>query len=213
MNFRFVTARAPGAGGRTSPVQRSMARKLLVLGVRLFEGLGMVGSHADKRGNFLMSNARISAEKQAGTSCPVLANEDFRLQVLYSHRILNTPPEAQFDRLTRLASVHFKVPMSLIALIDSDQMWCKASKGVDMGETPREDAFCAHTIAEAELMIVPDATKDPRFKENPMVVGEPGIRFYVGAPLITSEGVALGALCLIDTYPRGFFSPEDRRGC
>lgn len=158
-----------------------------------------------------MSHARISTEKQAGTSCPMPANEDFRLQVLYSHKILNTPPEAQFDRLTRLASVHFKVPMSIIALVDSDQLWCKASCGVDLENTPREDAFCAHTIAEAELMIVPDATKDPRFKENPMVVGEPGIRFYVGAPLITSEGVALGALCLIDTYPRGFFSPEDRQ--
>lgn len=158
-----------------------------------------------------MTHARISMEKQAGTSYPMPANEDFRLQVLYSHKILNTPPEAQFDRLTRLASVHFKVPMSIIALVDSDQLWCKASCGVDLKNTPREDAFCAHTIAEAELMIVPDATKDPRFKENPMVVGEPGIRFYVGAPLITSEGVALGALCLIDTYPRGFFSPEDRQ--
>ena len=158
-----------------------------------------------------MSHARISTEKQAGTSYPVPENEDFRLQVLHSHAILNTPPEVQFDRIARLASVHFRVPMSVIAMIDADRMWCKAASGVELKEAPREDTFCAHTINETGVMMVPDAAKDSRFKDNPFVVGEFGLRFYVGAPLITREGAVLGALCLLDTYPRQFFSPEDRQ--
>ena len=158
-----------------------------------------------------MSHARISAEKQACASYTVPENEDFRLQVLHSHAILNTPPEAQFDRIARLASVHFRVPMSVIAMIDADRMWCKAASGVDLKEAPREHTFCAHTINETGVMIVPDATKDSRFKDNPFVVGQLGLRFYVGASLITREGAVLGALCLLDTYPRQFFSPEDRQ--
>jgi len=158
-----------------------------------------------------MSHARISMEKQADTSYPVPKDEDFRLKVLHSHEILNTPPEAKFDRIARLASVHFRVPMAVIAMIDADRMWCKAASGVDLKEAPREDTFCAHTINEPEVMIVPDAVKDSRFKDNPFVVGEFGLRFYVGAPLISREGALLGALCLLDTYPRQFFSPEDRQ--
>ncbi|MEQ9560696.1 MAG: GAF domain-containing protein [Rhodospirillales bacterium] len=158
-----------------------------------------------------MSHARISTEKQAGTSYSVPENEDFRLEVLHSHEILNTPPEAQFDRIARLASVHFRVPMSLIAMIDADRMWCKAASGVDLKEAPRGDTFCAHTINETNIMVVSDAAKDSRFKDNPFVAGEFGLRFYVGAPLITREGAVLGALCLLDTYPRQFFSPEDRQ--
>tara|TARA_R100001039_G_scaffold329_1_gene222 strand:- start:211 stop:780 length:570 start_codon:yes stop_codon:yes gene_type:complete len=158
-----------------------------------------------------MAQAEIMMENQGGVSFPMPENEDFRLEVLRSHEILNTQPEAQFDRIARLAAVHFGVPMSVIAMIDADRMWCKAVSGVDLKEAPRKDTFCAHTINETDVMIVPDAAKDSRFKDNPFVAGQFGLRFYVGAPLITCEGTVLGALCLLDTYPRPFFSPEDRR--
>lgn len=158
-----------------------------------------------------MDRAGIMTENQGDAPLPMPENEDFRLQILYAHNILNTTPEAQFDRITRLASVHFEVPMAVITLIDKDRMWCKAATGTDMKEARREDAFCAHTITDTDLLIVPDASKDIRFKDNPYVAGPAGLRFYVGAPLITHEGAALGALCLLDTRPRGFFSPEDRQ--
>ncbi|MEQ8228582.1 MAG: GAF domain-containing protein [Rhodospirillales bacterium] len=158
-----------------------------------------------------MRNLEIVPKSDRTLDYPVPMNEDFRLKVLHSHRILDTASEPSFDRISRLATIHFKVPMSIVSLVDEDRQWCKAAIGTDFTETPRQDAFCTHTIIEKEPMVVLDATKDPRFVNNPLVTGHPGLRFYVGAPLITSENVALGALCLLDTYPRGFFSPEDRQ--
>jgi GAF domain-containing protein len=153
----------------------------------------------------------IKPKMQRTLDYPVPSDEDFRLKVLYSHRILDTAPEPLFDRATRLATIHFKVPMSIVSFVDEDRQWCKATLGTDFTETPRQNAFCAHTILEKEPMVVLDAAKDLRFADNPLVTGKPGLRFYVGAPLIVGEGVALGALCLLDTHPRGFFSPEDRQ--
>lgn len=125
-----------------------------------------------------------------------------RLAALHRYNILDTPPEEQFDRVVRLAARWFDVPISLIALLDSERQWLKAAVGLDRRETDREIAFCAHHIYDYRLFVVEDTTEDPRFRHNPLVTGPPGIRFYAGAPLVTPTGYVLGALCLIDTEPR-----------
>ena len=128
--------------------------------------------------------------------------EAARLKSLYRYDILNTPPEEQFDRITRLAARWFDVPIALITLLDKDRQWFKAVEGIDFCETSREAAFCARNIQSDTILTVEDATEDPRFADNPLVRGQPGIRFYAGAPLKTSNGHRLGSLCLIDTTPR-----------
>ena len=125
-----------------------------------------------------------------------------RITALASYAIMDTPPERQFDDLARVASVLCQTPIALISLLDDSRQWFKARIGLEATETPIEDAFCAYAIEGTEVMVVPDAEKDPRFSTNPLVLGGPRIRFYAGAPLITSEGVALGALCAIDRRPR-----------
>ncbi|WP_332875741.1 PAS domain-containing protein [Massilia sp. S19_KUP03_FR1] len=129
--------------------------------------------------------------------------ELFRLAELDRLQILDTKPEGAFDALTRLAAERFDVPIALISLVDDRRQWFKSRLGVDASETAREHAFCAHTIrTPGEVMLVPDATRDARFAANPLVTSEPGIRFYAGAPLVTSAGHALGTLCVIDRKPR-----------
>jgi GAF domain-containing protein len=117
--------------------------------------------------------------------------------------VLDTLPEAGFDALTRRAADSFDVPIALISLIDDRRQWFKSRVGLDALETPREDAFCIHAIqAPGDVMVVRDATQDARFAANPLVTGDPGIRFYAGAPLVTRAGHALGTLCVIDRRPR-----------
>ncbi|CCW36533.1 diguanylate cyclase (GGDEF) domain/uncharacterized domain HDIG-containing protein [Chthonomonas calidirosea] len=129
-------------------------------------------------------------------------NEEARLCALYHYALLDTLPEREFDDLVLLAAQICKVPISLISLIDRDRQWFKARLGVEVQETPRELAFCNYTILSHRLLVVPDARKDPRFQQHPFVIGPPYIRFYAGAPLITSDGYALGTLCVLDTVPR-----------
>lgn len=132
-----------------------------------------------------------------------------RLKVLWQYDVLDTVPEEVFDDLTELAARICEAPMALISLVDEDRQWFKSRFGMTLPETPRDVSFCEHAIKQTELFIVPDATKDPRFKDNPLVTREPKIRFYAGAPLITPDNYALGTLCIIDKVPREL--REDQR--
>ncbi|MGC9667727.1 GAF domain-containing sensor histidine kinase [Planosporangium sp. 12N6] len=133
---------------------------------------------------------------------PKPPHEAERLRALHEFTILDTPPEPDYDEVVALAAHICAVPMSLINLIDADRQWSKARIGVDEVEVPREVSFCAHTILGTDPIVVPDATADPRFADNPYVVRDPGVRFYAGAPLLTTEGYALGTLCVVDRSPR-----------
>ncbi|MGI4790643.1 MAG: diguanylate cyclase [Janthinobacterium lividum] len=133
---------------------------------------------------------------------PIPANETQRLDALYRTHILDTLPSEAFDDLTRLAAHLCGVPIAAVSLVDSERQWFKSVLGMDDDKTPRRDAFCSHTILQTEVLIVPDASEDTRFADNPMVTGDPHIRFYAGAPLITAEGFAIGSLCIVDRVPR-----------
>ena len=130
--------------------------------------------------------------------------ESERLAVLRSYSVLDTAEDVDFDRLTQLAADLFETPIALISLLDEDRQWFKSHLGLDAIETPRAWAFCDHAIAAGPhaTFVVEDATADLRFSDNPLVTGEPNIRFYAGAALTTSQGVNLGTLCVIDTVPR-----------
>lgn len=128
--------------------------------------------------------------------------ESERLHALEQYQLLDTPAETAFDDITELAAHLLDVPISLIVLVDRDRQWFKSRHGLDVTETPRTIAFCAHAVAEERVMVVPDATADSRFCDNPLVVDDPRIRFYAGAPLLNPEGFAVGTLCVIDRTPR-----------
>lgn len=132
---------------------------------------------------------------------PKPANEDSRLALLRQLEVLDTEPEPMFDQLTKLASELFDTPIALVSLVDAERQWFKSRVGLGATETPREHAFCAWAIREPDVLVVSDATADPRFAENPLVLDDPNIRFYAGAPLKTDEG-SLGTLCVIDRAPR-----------
>jgi GAF domain-containing protein len=143
-------------------------------------------------------------------NAPVPPNENERLAALFRYTILDTPDEPAFDRLTALAARLFKAPVALVTLIDEKRQWFKSCVGTSISETSREVSFCAHAILDDDVTVVPDATADPRFSDNPFVTGPPGVRFYAGAPLKVSEVYNLGTLCILDTVAREF-SIEDRK--
>jgi hypothetical protein len=128
--------------------------------------------------------------------------ESRRLRALDSYRVLDTPPEFEFDEIVRLAALLCGTPVALISLVDRDRQWFKARIGLDAEATSRDVSFCSHAIQETGVMVVEDAALDVRFRQNPLVVSEPRIRFYAGAPLKDRDGQSIGTLCVIDHTPR-----------
>ena len=127
-------------------------------------------------------------------SAPIPHNEAERLATLHSYAILDTPPEQGYDDVTQLAAFICGTPISLVSLIDKDRQWFKSERGLGARETPRSQSFCANTLVDAQTLIVEDAQTDPRFKDNPLVLGDPKIRFYAGAPIVDTGGHVLGTV-------------------
>ena len=137
--------------------------------------------------------------------------EGKRLSELARYRILDTMQETSFDRIVSLACVLFDTPMAAITLVDKDRQWFKARVGLTATQTSRADSFCSHVVAIDDVLVVADARLDRRFAANPLVTGNPQIRFYAGAPIRSSQHVNIGALCVISDRPRHDFSPADQR--
>ncbi len=139
---------------------------------------------------------------------PMPPDERSRLETLRALNLLDSAPEERFDRLTRMARRMFGVPISLVSLIDANRQWFKSNQGMDATETPRDASFCGHALLGDDILLIPDATLDERFFDNPLVIDNPNIRFYAGCPLRVLNGSKIGTLCIIDREPREF-SEED----
>jgi diguanylate cyclase (GGDEF)-like protein len=138
-------------------------------------------------------------------SCPIPANEAQRLLATQAYEILDTPPDPQFDAITRVAAALFDVPVALIALMDTDRLWFKSRLGLDVPQLDRSIAFCAHAIMQRDgLMVVDDLAGDPRFARHPLVAAAPAVRFYASSPLRDAAGLAIGTLAVLDVRPRSF---------
>ncbi len=141
-------------------------------------------------------------------AAPIPAHEQERLDALCAYEILDTLPEKDFDDITQLAAYVCQAPTVLISLVDKDRQWFKSRHNLKLAETPREVAFCAHTILQSAPLIIPDASQDPRFSDNILVTGDLHLRFYAGAPLITPAGQNIGTLCLFDYIPRSITAEQ-----
>lgn len=131
------------------------------------------------------------------------AAEHRRLAALHAYDILDTAKESAFEDITRIASLVCGTPIAVVNLIDAERQWFKSEVGLGVRETPLASSICAHAILEHDMLVVPDTTIDGRFAENPLVTGDPGLRFYAGALLKTPDGLAIGTVCVLDTEPRG----------
>jgi diguanylate cyclase (GGDEF)-like protein len=136
------------------------------------------------------------------------SDESQRLQTLRDLRLLDTPPEERFDRVTRLAKQVFSTRIALVSLVDADRQWFKSRQGLDAEQTAREISFCGHAILDDEILVINDAEIDERFCDNPLVCGDPNIRFYAGCPLTAPDGSRVGTLCIIDDKPRELTSEQ-----
>lgn len=139
-----------------------------------------------------------------------ISNEESRLCLLQEYQIMDSEAEKSFDALVQLAAAICGVPFAAISLLDADRQWFKARVGLAISETPIDESFCQYTIRQEEVMIVEDAAQDERFRSNPLVTGEPHLRFYAGMPLLSPENVMLGSLCVLDTVPRELTSSSGR---
>lgn len=147
---------------------------------------------------------------QKPSTASIPANETERLAALHRYKILDTPPEAAFDRITRLAAQIFNMPTALVSLVDESRAWFKSCVGFGASEVPRDATLCSFVVLTDEPLIVPDAQQDARFACKPLVQNEPGVRFYAGAPLLSHDGFNMGTLCLLDSQPRDPFTPEQQ---
>lgn len=141
-------------------------------------------------------------------SAGLLPDEPQRLEALRALQLLDTGADPRFDALTRLAARTMGAPIALVSLVDESRQWFKSRVGLEVTETSREESFCAHAVQSGDMLVVPDATQDPRFFDNPLVTGELGLRAYAGVPLKTSEGFAVGTLCTFDQKPHAFTETE-----
>jgi diguanylate cyclase (GGDEF)-like protein len=142
-------------------------------------------------------------------TCPIPDDEPQRLRAVRAYEVLDTEPELEFDALTRVAAHTFATPIALVAIMDRDRLWFKSKLGLDVPQLDRKIAFCAHAIMRpTEALIIEDLRADHRFVDNPLVVGEPHIRFYAGAPIVESGHHALGTIAVVDAQPRTFSAAQ-----
>lgn len=137
-------------------------------------------------------------------SAPIPENEAVRLQTLYRSRLLDTVPDEVFQRLVRCVAEVTGAPIALLTLVDRDRQWFLCRIGLEAAQTPRDVSFCGHAVASGEMLVIKNAFDDRRFFNNPLVLGPPFVRAYLGAPIIALEGLALGTICAIDTEPRNW---------
>lgn len=133
---------------------------------------------------------------------PLPIKEDQRVALLRSMEVLDTPPSPNFDRICTIAKEYFQVPMAVVSFVDSHRQWFKARCGLGISQTSRDVAFCAYTVLHDDFFIVGDTHEDDRFRHNPLVTGDPHVRFYAGAPITFSAGLHLGSVCILDRVPR-----------
>ena len=133
---------------------------------------------------------------------PAHPREEERLASLVKSSLLDTPRDRDIDRLIFTIAQAFRVPIATLTLIDANRQWFKSAVGLEVTETSRDVAFCAHTIIQSDVLVVEDTTQDIRFRDNPLVVHPPSVRFYAGAPVLSTDGLPLGSLCIVDRTPR-----------